>query len=157
MQSALQLPRNYQELLHELKGRIRNAQIRAAFAVNQEMILLYWSIGREISGRFGREEWGGKIVDRLSRDLQSEFSGVEGFSARSLRYILPLPRLGPTSQFCSSLLQHCRGVIVWCCSTGSRTRACASSTYAPRLTTAGAAMCWSTSTPASCTRGKARP
>jgi len=28
---------------------------------------------------FPREGWGAKIVDRLARDLQAEFPGVEGF------------------------------------------------------------------------------
>ena len=84
---SLQLPSGYQEFLQELKGRIRTAQVRAAFAVNRELVLLYWSIGRDLSQRLDKEDWGGKIVDRLSRDLQAEFPGVEGFSPRSLRYM----------------------------------------------------------------------
>ena len=73
MEKSLQLPSGYADLLQELKTRIRGAQVRAAFAVTRELVLLYWSVGREISQRFDREEWGGKIVDRLSKDLQSEF------------------------------------------------------------------------------------
>ena len=38
----------YQILLRELKERIRTARLQAALAVNQELILLYWGIGREI-------------------------------------------------------------------------------------------------------------
>ena len=87
MKNSLQLPSGYQELLQELKGRIRAAQMQAAFAVNRELILLYWSIGRDLSQRFATEEWGGKIIDRLARDLQTEFPGVEGFSPRNLRYM----------------------------------------------------------------------
>ena len=40
MEKSLQLPSGYHELLQELKGRIRTAQIQAAFAVNRELILL---------------------------------------------------------------------------------------------------------------------
>jgi hypothetical protein len=80
VQKSLQLPSGYHELLQDLKGRIRAAQVRAAFAVNRELILLYWSIGRDLSQRFAAQEWGGKIIDRLARDLQTEFPGVEGFS-----------------------------------------------------------------------------
>ena len=75
MEKSLQLPSGYHELLQELKGRIRTAQVRAAFAVNRELVLLYWSIGRDLSQRFATEEWGGKIIDRLARDLQTEFPG----------------------------------------------------------------------------------
>lgn len=32
----------YAELLEKLKVRIREAQVRAALAVNRELVLLYW-------------------------------------------------------------------------------------------------------------------
>ena len=53
MQNSLQLPSGYHEFLQDLKGRIRAAQVQAAFAVNRELILLYWSIGRDLSHRCG--------------------------------------------------------------------------------------------------------
>jgi predicted nuclease of restriction endonuclease-like (RecB) superfamily len=87
MENALQTPAGYAELLQELKARIHAAQVRAAFAVSRELILLYWSIGREILTRQDAQGWGAKIVERLAHDLQMEFPGVEGFSARSLKYM----------------------------------------------------------------------
>ena len=87
MANALQMAAGYLELLQELKTRIRAAQVRAAFAVSRELILLYWSIGREILTRQDAQGWGAKIVERLAHDLQTEFPGVEGFSARSLKYM----------------------------------------------------------------------
>ena len=33
---------SYEEFLLKLKERIRNAQVKAALAVNQELVLLYW-------------------------------------------------------------------------------------------------------------------
>jgi hypothetical protein len=39
---------NYIALLDGLKKQIRSAQVSAALAVNQELTLLYWPIGREI-------------------------------------------------------------------------------------------------------------
>jgi predicted nuclease of restriction endonuclease-like (RecB) superfamily len=87
MANSLQLPRGYQELLQELKERIRSAQVQAAFSVNRELVLLYWSIGRDLSQRFKNEGWGTKINQRLAEDLQAAFPGVEGFSPRNLRYM----------------------------------------------------------------------
>ena len=87
MQNVLQLPSGYPELLQELKERIGVAQVRAALAVNRELVLLYWSIGRELSQRFESEGWGTKINERLAKDLQAAFPGVEGFSSRNLRYM----------------------------------------------------------------------
>jgi hypothetical protein len=42
------MPENYDVFLRHLKERIRTAQVRAALAVNQELILLYWQIGCSI-------------------------------------------------------------------------------------------------------------
>ena len=55
MKSALLPPTGYPEFLQDLKTRIRGAQVRAALAVNRELILLYWSIGRDILLRQGME------------------------------------------------------------------------------------------------------
>jgi len=98
------LPSSYPVLLEELKGRIRAAQVRAAFAVSREMVLLYWSIGRDLSQRFAVEEWGGKIIDRLARDLQAEFPGVEGFSPRNLRYMRSLAEAWPDAEILQQLI-----------------------------------------------------
>ena len=74
------LPPGYAELLEDLKGRVRTAQLKAAVAVNREMIQLYWDIGRLIVERQEREGWGKGIVDRLARDIQKAFPGLAGFS-----------------------------------------------------------------------------
>lgn len=76
----LSIPTGYVELLDEIKARIRSAQIKAALAVNSELIVLYWSIGRDIVQRQRREGWGAKVIDRLAADLRSEFPQMSGLS-----------------------------------------------------------------------------
>ena len=49
--------------------RVQGAQIRAALAVNRELVLLYWGIGMEILARQQEEGWGTKVIERLARDL----------------------------------------------------------------------------------------
>lgn len=75
---------DYPLLLEDLKARIRAAQIRAALAVNRELVLLYWDIGRQILESQGREGWGAKVVDRLAADLRKAFPESTGFSRRNL-------------------------------------------------------------------------
>jgi predicted nuclease of restriction endonuclease-like (RecB) superfamily len=105
----ISVPSGYPEFLQDLKARIQAAQVRAAFAVNRELILLYWSIGRDLSQRFAAEEWGGKIIDRLAQDLQTEFPGVEGFSPRNLRYMRSLAEAWPEEE----ILQHLVAKLPW--------------------------------------------
>ena len=69
MPKELQPPPGYAALLKEIKERVRTAQVRASLAVNRELILLYWSIGRDILARQEAAGWGAKIIDRLAKDL----------------------------------------------------------------------------------------
>ena len=74
------LPPGYGELLEDLKTRVRTAQLKAAVAVNRELIQLYWDIGRLIGERQAAEGWGKSVVERLADDIQREFPGLGGFS-----------------------------------------------------------------------------
>jgi predicted nuclease of restriction endonuclease-like (RecB) superfamily len=78
---------SYDTFLSDLKTRIRAARTRAALAVNRELILLYWQIGRDILERQEREGWGAKVVERLATDLRVEFPDMKGFSPRNLLFM----------------------------------------------------------------------
>ena len=75
---------DYAAWLGGLKSRIRSARISAARAVNRELILLYWDIGRGIVEKQEDLGWGKSVVEQLSLDLRSEFPGMKGFSANNL-------------------------------------------------------------------------
>src|SRR5260370_42127953 len=47
--------KSYQDLLGRVKTQIRTAQGRAAVAVNQELVLLYWGIGKASSNSARRD------------------------------------------------------------------------------------------------------
>jgi predicted nuclease of restriction endonuclease-like (RecB) superfamily len=81
------LPADYGHLLADIKQRVRTAQIRAGLAANHELLALYWDIGRLILDRQKALGWGAKVIERLSRDLQNEFPGQQGFSPRNLKYM----------------------------------------------------------------------
>jgi predicted nuclease of restriction endonuclease-like (RecB) superfamily len=77
-------PESYTELLVEIKQRIRAAQYEALRAVNRELVILYWDLGKMIVTRQQGETWGKSVVEQLAKDLQAEFQGVSGFSAANL-------------------------------------------------------------------------
>lgn len=88
--SQLVLPENYGEFLERLKQRFRSSQIQAALAVNQELIMLYWHIGQEISSNVNKKKWGSSVIERLSKDLKQEFPDMSGFSLCNLQYRIHL-------------------------------------------------------------------
>lgn len=61
--------------------------MRAALAVNHELVLLYWRVGREILARQGQEGWGTRVIERLAIDLRAEFPDMQGLSPRNLKYM----------------------------------------------------------------------
>lgn len=84
-------PGNYGELRVKVKQRIRAAQYEALKAVNKELIALYWDIGEAKTSlscanaiRQQGETWGKSVVEQLAKDLQAEFPGINGFSARNI-------------------------------------------------------------------------
>jgi predicted nuclease of restriction endonuclease-like (RecB) superfamily len=92
-------PAVYDTFLQELKDRIRSAQVRAALSVNRELVVLYWSIGRDILSRQENEGWGAKVIDRLSDDLTKAFPDMRGFRARNLKYMRAFAEAYPDKEF----------------------------------------------------------
>lgn len=78
------LPGDYAAALATLKRLVVEAQQRAQRVVNTAMIELYWNIGRTILDRQMNEPWGSKVLDRLARDLRTEFPHMKGFSRSNL-------------------------------------------------------------------------
>lgn len=75
---------NYAKFIASLKAKIRSTQIKSAIAVNKALIKLYWEIGREIIEKQDQEGWGTHVLEKVAKDLQAEFPGVEGFSRRNM-------------------------------------------------------------------------
>ena len=76
--------RDYKNFITSLKEKIRLAQIKGAIAVNKELIKLYWDIGKDIVEKQDQEGWGSKVLEKVAKDIQNEFPGVEGFSRRNM-------------------------------------------------------------------------
>ena len=107
--SALLDSKSYQTLLADLKQRIRAAQVRAALAVNRELVLLYWGIGKEILARQGEEGWGSKVVERLAKDLRVEFPEMKGISRTNLLYMRAFAEAWPDEP----IVQQVAGQLPW--------------------------------------------
>jgi predicted nuclease of restriction endonuclease-like (RecB) superfamily len=78
---------DYPHLLAEIKERIRSAQYEALKKVNNELVGLYWDIGRMIVERQADGKHGSAIAEQLSSDLRAEFPGISGFSRRNIFYM----------------------------------------------------------------------
>lgn len=82
-------------LLADVKDRIQSAQTRAVLAVNNELVRLYWDIGRIIDERQKREGWGAAVIPRLALELKNELPEIKGFSERNIDRMIAFHRAYP--------------------------------------------------------------
>ncbi len=101
-----QAPEGYADWLADLKARIHMAQQRATLAVNRELVLLYWQIGRNILARQKKQGWGAKVIDRLAYDLRNAFPDMKGFSPRNLKYMRAFAEAWPDVEFVQEVLSQ---------------------------------------------------
>ena len=84
--STLLKNNDYKKWLVELKAAIKQQQIKAALAVNSQLIMLYWDMGRQIVDKQEHAKWGTGFINQLSKDLKAEFPDMGGFSVSNLKY-----------------------------------------------------------------------
>ncbi|MFH1743306.1 MAG: PDDEXK nuclease domain-containing protein [bacterium] len=77
----------YRQFIEGLKARVTAARTSAARAVNRDLIMLYWDIGRAIVEKQQTLGWGESVVEMVSADLQRAFPGMSGFSSRNMWYM----------------------------------------------------------------------
>jgi len=75
--------KQYIRLITDLKQNIVQSRYAAARLANKEQLLLYFRI-EILSERITAEKWGLKIVEQISKDLQTQLPGLKGFSYRNL-------------------------------------------------------------------------
>ena len=74
----MQIDPSFTEFVFEIKSKIKAAQYKALYAINQEQINLYWNIGKTIIERQNQHKWGKSVVEMLALELQKEF--VDNFT-----------------------------------------------------------------------------
>lgn len=57
---------------------------KALRAVNEELLLTAWHVGRYVSAKLKSEEWGSKVVAQLSEYIRSQRPDIKGFGRSSI-------------------------------------------------------------------------
>jgi predicted nuclease of restriction endonuclease-like (RecB) superfamily len=94
---------NLQPQFGEVLTLIKTAQSRVIAASNQELIKLYWSIGKYISDRLKTSEWGQRTIEQLAEFIQSQEPGIKGFEKRNLERMRQFYETYPDSEITTAL------------------------------------------------------
>jgi predicted nuclease of restriction endonuclease-like (RecB) superfamily len=91
-------------LAAELKQLIQSAKQRATVAVNAELTLLYWQVGKRIAEEIlggERAEYGKQVIENLASDLSATFG--RGWSMRNLAQMIKFSEAFPDFQIVQTL------------------------------------------------------
>jgi len=68
----------------EIIRLIKNSRLKALKIVNEELINLYWNIGKHVSTKIEQSEWGDSVVTELSKYIQNNEPDLKGFSDKNI-------------------------------------------------------------------------
>ena len=63
---------------------IENARVRAYQKVNEELILMYWNVGKFLFEQSANANYGDGYMESLAEWIQDRFPGIKGFNRRGL-------------------------------------------------------------------------
>ncbi len=87
MNSLIKIDEEYKRWVEKISHLYKQRQIKAAFSINKEMLLFYWSLGEDIVKLKAESKWGSSFYKNLSMDLQNAIPNVKGFSVTNLKYM----------------------------------------------------------------------
>ncbi len=83
---------------------IQEARENAIRKVNEELILLYWNVGKYISEQLESQKWGSSYVDELATFISENCPEVKGFNRRGLYRMKQFYETYKDNQFVSPLV-----------------------------------------------------
>jgi predicted nuclease of restriction endonuclease-like (RecB) superfamily len=96
MENKMDKPQDLQNLFARISSLIEQAKSRVATTVNEEMVLLYWNIGKTIREEIIKSKralYGKQIVSSLSRELVSMYG--RGYSEQNLWHMVKFYEVYP--------------------------------------------------------------
>jgi len=98
------LEKNNNDLIQSIISLINDSRKHVAAAINQQLTLLYWNIGKEINDNIlqnKRADYGKQLVTELSKELTQLYG--KGFSKRNLHNFIKFNELYPEVQIVQTL------------------------------------------------------
>lgn len=85
---------------------IEEARNRAFYKVNEELVLLYFKVGKIVSAKVDAGAWGERTVDELAAFIEHTYPGMKGFNRRGLYRMKQFYETYSVDQFVSPLATH---------------------------------------------------
>jgi predicted nuclease of restriction endonuclease-like (RecB) superfamily len=83
---------------------IHRSRENALRKVNEELILLYWNVGKYISEQMENQNWGSSYIDELAKFISMNCPEIKGFNRRGLYRLKQFYETYKDNEFVSPLL-----------------------------------------------------
>lgn len=93
----------YQAQFDEIRLIIDTRKKRAYKALNNEIILSNWEIGRYVSDKIKSAKWGSKVIDMLVVYLKEKIPGIKGYEKRSIERMVRFYNEYSSVEFASAI------------------------------------------------------
>ena len=81
------LEENFKQIINVIKSDIKESQLKTAIQVNNNLIGLYFRLGKILYDNY---KYGNKFIDEVARELKLEYPNTTGYSVRNLKYMKKL-------------------------------------------------------------------
>lgn len=78
------LEENFKQIINVIKSDIKESQLKTAIQVNNNLIGLYFRLGKILYDNY---KYGNKFIDEVARELKLEYPNTTGYSVRNLKYM----------------------------------------------------------------------
>ena len=94
----------YFDDFNRIVAMIRDARARAYAKVNEELINLYFNVGKFVSEKVANAEWGSGVVEQLALFIKENHPEIKGFTRRGLYRMKQFYEAYKGAEFVSTLL-----------------------------------------------------
>lgn len=91
-------------MTNQIVGIIKESRQNALKKVNEELINMYWIIGKYLSEESDKASFGDAYIDKISEIIQKEFPGIKGFTRRGLYRMKSFYETYKDDEFVTALL-----------------------------------------------------
>lgn len=78
------IEKDFKEIISYIKEDIKTTQVKTAMQINNNLIMLYFRLGKILYENF---EYGNKFIDEVAHELKLSYPNSTGYSTRNLKYM----------------------------------------------------------------------
>ena len=74
--------------------------------INEELVTMYYEIGKYLSEKVASEKWGSKVIDNIAREINNKYPTLKGFDRRGLYRMMQFYDTYKNNEIVSTLLSQ---------------------------------------------------